>query len=187
MLPFEQMAKEYSELADFFTVWVGEAHPGGEFPQPESLDQRAEYARAFQDSDKPEIRVLLDDMDGSIHRVMGGFPNSVYVVDGRGVVVYRANWTDAREVARVLDRLRLIGERRAARVPLGTGRWSEESLPALPDDPLQGAVDAITVWEQAKNYDEPERFMGPEVAEQIRANYEQATGKQSIRPPSTAG
>lgn len=181
------MAQEFADLADFYTVWVREAHAGGDFPQPESLEEREQYARAFQESDSPDIRVLLDDMDGTLQSLMGGFPNSVYVIDGRGVVVYRANWTDAREVSRVLGRLRLVAERRAARQPLGTGRWSEESLPSLQDDPSQAAVNAITVWEEAKNYDEPERFMGEEVAARVRETYERATGKQSIRPPSTAG
>lgn len=43
-------------------------------------------------------------------------------------------------------------------------------------------VTAIRVWEQAKNYGEPERFMGPERAARFRAAYERATGHQSVRP-----
>jgi len=121
-------------------------------------------------------------MDGTLQALMGDFPNSVYVVDGRGVVVYRASWSDAREIDRVLGRLRQIAERREARVPLGMGRWSEESLPALHDDPDQSAVNTIEVWEEAKNYEEPEVFMGAENAERLRATYERVTGKQSIRP-----
>jgi hypothetical protein len=178
----EQLARDYADVADFFTVWVREAHAGGDFPQPENVEQREQYARAFVASDTPDIQILLDDMDGTLQALMGDFPNSVYVVDGRGVVVYRASWSDAREIDRVLGRLRQIAERREARVPLGMGRWSEESLPALHDDPDQSAVNTIEVWEEAKNYEEPEVFMGAENAERLRATYERVTGKQSIRP-----
>ncbi len=178
----ERLAEEYDDLADFYTVWAREAHAGGDFPQPEDLQQRAEYARAFQAAEDPKIGILLDDMEGSLQGLLGNMPNSVYVVDGRGIVVYRATWTDAREVAGVLARLRLIAERREARQPLGMGRWSEAVLPALQDDPTQAAVDAINVWEEAKNYDEPERFMGAEAAEKMRVTYERATRRQSIRP-----
>jgi hypothetical protein len=48
-----------------------------------------------------------------------------------------------------------------------------------------GAVvlaNAFAVWEEAKNYGEPERFNGPERAVAIRQMYEDATGKQTIRP-----
>jgi hypothetical protein len=43
-------------------------------------------------------------------------------------------------------------------------------------------VKTIAVWEEAKNYQEPEVFMGAENAERLRATYERVTGKQSIRP-----
>jgi hypothetical protein len=178
----ERLAEEYADLADFFTVWAREPHAGGDFPQPETIEQRAQYARAFQQSDEASIRIILDDMEGSLQELMGGFPNVVYVIDGRGHVVYRANWTDAREIGRVLGRLGLIAERREAGQNLGMGRWSEESMPALHDDPNGQAVNTIRVWEEAKNYDEPERFMGVENAERLRETYERVTGEQSIRP-----
>ena len=108
-----------------------------------------------------------------------------YVIDGRGRVAYRANWADARELQRVLERQREIGRRRSAGEHLGIVRWSEEINPALADDPDQEFTIAINVWEQAENYGEPERFLGPERAEQYRAGYERATGRRSIRPPDS--
>jgi hypothetical protein len=98
----EQLAQDYADVADFFTVWVREAHAGGDFPQPACAEQREQYARAFVASDTPDIQILLDDMEGTLQALMGDFPNSVYVVDGRGVVVYRSSWSDAREIDRVL-------------------------------------------------------------------------------------
>jgi len=41
----EQLARDYADVADFFTVWVREAHAGGDFPQPENVEQRAHPTR----------------------------------------------------------------------------------------------------------------------------------------------
>lgn len=180
----EQLAEEFSDIASFFVVWVREAHAGGNYPQPTELDQRRQYASDFVASDDASITVLLDDMEGSLHQLMGRFPNSTYVIDARGHVAYRASWTDAREIRRVLERQREILQRRKNGVPLGIPRWSEEVSPALDEDPDQEAVTSIQVWEEAKNYEEPERFLGPERAAHMRATYERVTGHESVRPES---
>ncbi len=46
--------------------------------------------------------------------------------------------------------------------------WSEQSPPPDPDQGIEGVIRAIEVWEQAENYDEPERYLGEEVAEGFR-------------------
>lgn len=182
----EQLAAEFADIASFFTVWVREPHAGGSYPQPETIEERRQYAQDFVAADDAKITVLVDDMAGSLHRLMGGFPNSTYVIDARGHVAYRATWNDAREVRRILERQREILSRRAAGTALGIPRWSEEVSPTLADDPDQDAVTSIEVWEEAKNYEEPERFFGPDIAERIRGTYERVTGRESIRPTAPA-
>lgn len=183
----EQLAREFSGIASFFTVWCREAHPGGAYPQADDVATRARYARDFVAAASAAIPVVLDDAAGTLQAALGGFPNSVYVIDRRGRVTYRANWTDAREVRRVLERLRLVGERLRQGEPLGMPRWSEELTPVLYDEPDQEAVASITTWEEARNFDEPERFLGPERAAALRAAYARATGRESIRPESAPG
>lgn len=178
----EALAQDFAETASFFTVWVGEAHAGGDFPQPEDIETRQRYAQACVEADGAKIPVIVDEMDGSLHEHLGGFPNSVYVLDGRGRVAYRAMWLDHREVRRVLERLREADERFANNVYSGMPLWSEELVRKLPDDPGEDVAKAFEVWEAAKNYGEPERFYGPERAEAMRKQYEEATGKQTIRP-----
>jgi len=178
----EQLAAEFADIASFFTVWVREPHAGGNYPQPTTSEERQQYARDFVADHDAKIAVLVDDMAGSLHQLMGGFPNSTYVIDARGHVAYRATWNDAREVRRILERQREILNRRQAGTALGIPRWSEEVSPALADDPDAESVVSIEVWEQAENYEEPERFLGPERAEHMRATYERATGRESVRP-----
>ena len=182
----EALAGEFADIASFFTVWVPEAHPGGDYPQTETMADRRKYATDFRDCDHGTVPVVMDDLNGTLQSTMGGFPNSAYVIDGRGRVAYRANWSDSREIRRILVHQREIMKRSGSGSPLGIPRWSEEVTPALSDDPDDEAVTAIRVWEQAKNYGEPERFMGPERAARFRAAYERATGRQSVRPADWA-
>ncbi len=177
----EQLAKQFAETASFFTVWVREPHPGGNYAQPENIETRRRYAQDCCAADNAEIPVIVDDMEGTLHRHLGFFPNSVYIVDGRGHVAYRAIWTDHREVRRVLERLRGSAQRFERKMSAGMPVWSEEMLRSVPEDPDAAAVQAITTWEEAENYDEPERFAG-ERAEAMRATYERVTGKTSVRP-----
>jgi len=184
----EELAAEFGDTASFFTVWVREPHAGGDFPQPENVETRKQYAQACVDADGQKIPVIVDDMEGSLHQHLGHFPNAVYVLDSRGRVAYRAIWLDHREIRRVLERLREADERYANNVSSGMPLWSEELVRKLPDDPNQDLANAFAVWESAKNYGEPERFYGPERAATMRKQYEDATGKQTIRPTEvTAG
>ncbi len=125
-------------------------------------------------------------MEGSIHRLFGYFPNSVVVLDEIGRVAYRATWSDHREIRRVLERLGKAAAIRAAGGSVGIPRWSEEMSPKLADDPTFELAKSFEVWEGAGNYDEPERFMGPERGAAFRAAYEKATGRKSIRPQGVA-
>jgi len=49
-------------------------------------------------------RMLVDDLEGAVHRAYGSLPNMSYIVH-RGIVVYRADWTDVRTISMALDQL----------------------------------------------------------------------------------
>jgi len=53
--------------------------------------------------------MLVDDLDGTLHRAYGLLPNMTYVVGRGGTVRYRADWTDADSVARAVEEIQ--GER----------------------------------------------------------------------------
>lgn len=63
-----------------------------------------------------EIRrpMLVDDLDGTVHRAYGLLPNMTYVMGRGGTVRYRADWTDAGSVARAVEEIQGEGGRRAA-------------------------------------------------------------------------
>lgn len=179
------MASEWSERdVQFFTVYVREPHAGGQYPQPKTLQERTRYAKDCVASDRQQIPVIIDAIDNGIHATYGGLPNMVYVIDTRGKIGYRASWAKHDQVRDAVDLLLRFHEAKQASKPVmgGMPAWSEQALPPDPDDGVGGVIRAIEVWEQAENYDEPERFLGEKVAEVFRRAYKTATGKESVRP-----
>ncbi len=90
---------------EFFLVYVREAHPGEEVPAHESYDDKVRAAELLRDEEDVEIPVLVDDVDGSIHRDYGQMPNSTFIIDKSGRVAFRALWTRPNVIGEALDEL----------------------------------------------------------------------------------
>ncbi|MDP7224896.1 MAG: hypothetical protein QF909_06770 [SAR202 cluster bacterium] len=56
-----------------------------------------------------KVPVLIDGYDEAIHKMFGGLPNMIYVIDKTGRVVYKSTWTMHEEVVKVLQELRAEG------------------------------------------------------------------------------
>ena len=87
-------------------VYTREAHPGERIPHHSSLAQKLEHARLFQERWSVRRDILVDELDGPVHRAYGELPNMTYIVNAAGRVVYRADWTDAHSIEWVLEYLR---------------------------------------------------------------------------------
>ena len=48
--------------------------------------------------------MLVDDLDGSVHRAYGLLPNMSWVLDRGGAILYKAMWTSAARIGEFLDR-----------------------------------------------------------------------------------
>lgn len=103
----EQMSELAARHPDvhFLLLYVREAHPGSRVGPHRSEEDKAACARRAQREIGEWRRILLDDLEGTMHRRFGELPNMVYVFDARGTVTYRAKWNDAREVDGVLRSL----------------------------------------------------------------------------------
>ncbi|CAN5731351.1 hypothetical protein BH23CHL5_BH23CHL5_25780 [soil metagenome] len=75
-------------------LYTREAHPGERFPAHASLEQKIEHARQFIDRYGIQRPVLVDDLDGTLHRQYGMLPNMTYIVSSAGRVLFRSDWTD---------------------------------------------------------------------------------------------
>jgi len=92
MLELERQHPEY----DFYVLYVREEHPGENFPSHQSLSQKAACAKKMNSQDSRTI--LIDDVAGTLHRYMGAYPNSLYVVDHKGKVVFARYWNQPDEL-----------------------------------------------------------------------------------------
>jgi hypothetical protein len=70
------------------------------------MAQKLEHARLLQTRWSVRRAILVDDLDGSVHRAYGMLPNMTYIVSSAGRIVYRAEWTDAHSIGWVLEYMR---------------------------------------------------------------------------------
>ncbi len=107
------MAREYeSRGVRFVFAYTNEAHPSDEWPHHQSFDQKRAHARHMAATYEIRRPMLVDDLEGTVHRAFGGLPNMTYVLH-RGRVVYRANWTAEASLRMALDHLAYEAEVKA--------------------------------------------------------------------------
>lgn len=104
----DELASRYENDVNFYVVYSREAHPGQRYHRHTSFEQKYQYARDVKRDESIERDVLVDDVDGTMHRGYDSLPNSVYVVGRDGVVAHRADWLDIEvldeRLAELLDR-----------------------------------------------------------------------------------
>ena len=97
-------------------IYAREAHPGENVLHHDSFERKLASARLLAEEAGIGRDILVDDLDGTMHRAYGLMPNMTWVIDRGGRVVYKANWTGAANVEAFLDRF-LAGR---AEHPAGT-------------------------------------------------------------------
>ena len=60
---------------------VRQAHPGPEFPPYERFEQKARDARTYREEDGIPWPVLVDGLEGTVHRAYGGLSDPTYLID----------------------------------------------------------------------------------------------------------
>ncbi len=88
----------------FVFIYTNEAHPSDAWPHHTSMEQKLRHARAMVARYEIARPMLVDALDGAVHRAYGGLPNMTCVIQ-RGRVVYRADWTDEQTLAPVLEQV----------------------------------------------------------------------------------
>ena len=101
-----RLREQYSGVdVQFLFVYVREAHPGDELPPHRSLEDKMEAAELFSQEEEVEMPVLIDKLDGKVHRQYGGMPNSAYLIDKSGRVAFRAMWARPSVLEEAIDEL----------------------------------------------------------------------------------
>ncbi len=83
---------EFGERVEFVMLNVREAHPGEYHPQPETLEEKLDHAKALARLYAMPWTVVSDDIDGRLHRSLDPKPNSAFLIDAEGAIVFRSLW-----------------------------------------------------------------------------------------------
>ncbi len=94
-----------NDEVEFLFVYVREAHPGEALPAHHSMAQKLQAAEQFREIEQVEMPIVLDDLDGHIHRKYGKAPNPSFLIDKTGRVAFRALHTNPKALAEAIEEL----------------------------------------------------------------------------------
>lgn len=101
----DQLARAYSGRAQFLFIYAREAHPDWfpDHPAHKSIKQKWQHARDLQERFQSPRTILVDGLDGEVHRLYSGRPNMSWVIDHTGRVAFKAGWTVAMDLKAALE------------------------------------------------------------------------------------
>ena len=95
------------EFADkgfaFLLLYTRESHPAENYGAHESFEQKLSYARELQRLEDIRFPIIVDHLDGRIHRAYGVWPNALFVIHKDGRLVFRSNMANHRELRQFLE------------------------------------------------------------------------------------
>lgn len=100
----ERLATEHPGVT-FLVIAVREAHPGEVTGPHRSQAEKRQAARCLVVEEGLRRRVLVDDLEGTVHRAYGGTWDPVFIIDPEGRVAYRRAWNHPGEVEQALEAL----------------------------------------------------------------------------------
>ena len=83
---------EFGDRVKFIMLYVREAHPGEHFTQSETMEEKLEYAQALKETYDIQWTVAADNIDGDLHRALDPKPNSAFLMDSEGKIIFRSLW-----------------------------------------------------------------------------------------------
>jgi hypothetical protein len=90
-------------------IYTREAHPGEHVSSHGSFEDKLACANLLRDESGIGRDILVDDLDGTVHRAYGLMPNMTWVIGRGGRVAYKANWTSAANAEAFLARFLAAG------------------------------------------------------------------------------
>jgi len=88
----QELYEEFGDRVDFIMMYVREAHPGENYAQAETMDEKIAAARALQKFYSIDWTVAADTLDGELHRALDPKPNAAYLVSRDGEILFRSLW-----------------------------------------------------------------------------------------------
>ena len=128
-----QLKDEFeSREVSFFLLYTRESHPAENYPHHASWEQKVAHAQDFKRLEDVRVPVLIDSLDGRIHKSYGAWPNALLVVHKDGRLVYRSNMANGRELRQFLEDL-VEADRLATEGKMLHAEYSERLVAHLAD------------------------------------------------------
>jgi alkyl hydroperoxide reductase subunit AhpC len=130
---FNRLQQEFdSQGVSFFLLYTRESHPAENYGAHRSFEQKLDYARELQRLEDVQIPIIVDHLDGRVHRAYGVWPNALFVIHKDGRLIFRSNMASDRELRQFLEDL-LAAEKAAAAGQVTHWQYSERLLPHVAD------------------------------------------------------
>lgn len=100
-----ELHEEFSDEVEFLFVYVREAHPGEELGPHQDMRDKVRAAEMLRDEEDIEMPVIVDDLNGRIHKKYGKAPNPTYLIDRSGRIAFRMLNTNAAVLANAIEEL----------------------------------------------------------------------------------
>jgi alkyl hydroperoxide reductase subunit AhpC len=129
----EKLHNEYKNRGfQFFLLYVREAHPGELIGAHSSFEEKKMRAKELRDTEQMSVPILVDELDGPVHRAYGSRANSLFIINKDGLLVFKSEWADPLQVKDTLENLLEWERARAA----GRGAYLSytETLRAIDTD-----------------------------------------------------
>ena len=109
--PLKRLHARWGDRVHFLDVVVRQAHPGPSEPAYASDGHKMADAERYQRSEQIPWPVVVDDLEGTVHRTYGGLANPSYLIGTDGRVSFYAPVTGAPRLHRALEELMAGGGR----------------------------------------------------------------------------
>ncbi len=96
----QELYDEFGDRVDFILLYVREAHPGEHFTQAETMEEKLEHARALKKFYDIQWTVAADNIDGDLNRALDPKPNSAFLMNNEGIILFRSLWAADRDALR---------------------------------------------------------------------------------------
>ena len=96
---------EFGDRSTWLMLYIREAHPGENMPAHQNYEQKRSQAEYFKNVTGTRWPVLVDDLDGSVHKSYKLLPNSTYLIDADGRVSFIGEISHAPTLRDALDHL----------------------------------------------------------------------------------
>lgn len=97
--------KSENEGVESVVLYIREAHPGASIPSHKNFEEKRSCAKRLKNEDGETRTVLVDDFKGTAHQAYGGMPNSAFIINKNGCVLFRSEWNNPSATRKALEAL----------------------------------------------------------------------------------